>query len=131
MVIWFLPSWFLAFYLLPCFAIFFCTRYIYIYSYIYIQSMYSTFPYEKISNAQESQKNLGRNILKFVINVLSRRLWRTVKSGALQPMELQRVHHNLATEQQHVLSLTFYYICSSHVFFHLSIYLSILLFDAK
>ena len=36
--------------------------------------MYSTFPYEKISNSQESQKNLGRNILKFVINVLSRRL---------------------------------------------------------
>ena len=28
------------------------------------------------------------------------------------PMGLQRVHHNLATEQQqHVLSLTFYYIC--------------------
>lgn len=45
--------------------------------------MYSTFPYEKISNAQESQKNLGENILKFVINVLSRR--RTVKSGPLQP----------------------------------------------
>ena len=45
--------------------------------------MYSTFPYEKISNAQESQKNLGENILKFVINALSRR--RTVKSGPLQP----------------------------------------------
>ena len=32
MVVWFLPSWFLAFYLLPCFAIFFCTRYIYIFN---------------------------------------------------------------------------------------------------
>ena len=97
--------------------------------YIYIQSMYSTFPYEKISNAQESQKNLGENILKFVINVLSRR--RTVKSGPLQPHGVAKSPPQLSdwTTTCSVINILLYLF--HHTFFHLSIYLSILFFDAK